>query len=115
MDYFRYDPVVQQSVVIGWRIYYGDGTTFDDRTGRWEDAPDHNVQVVMLYEQRRDSRGRCYRFVMSGSDYYYKDSESFGFSFDDRAQATGSVKFGKYISDEAFESIRLLAMEDFNR
>lgn len=96
-----------------WRIWYGDGSTFDSKAGLWEAAPSENVQVVMLYENRNDRQGRPCRFVMSGKDYYFKDGDLFGVSFDDESKTRGIVKRGKWMTDEAFETIRVRAFEDF--
>lgn len=96
-----------------WRIWYGDGSTFDSKAGLWEIAPNDNVQVVMLYENWNDSMGRPRRFMMDGSDYYFKDGDTFGQSFDDETKTRGSVKFGKWLTDEAYETIRLRAFEDY--
>lgn len=97
-----------------WRIYYGDGSTFDSKAGLWEVAPSENVQVVTLFETTRDRQGRPTRYIMNGSDYYFKDGEIFGHSFDDITKARGSIKFGKYLTDEAFELIRRFAVEDYS-
>jgi len=37
--------------MINWRIYYGDGTTFDNTQGRPEDAPKLNVQCIAVNER----------------------------------------------------------------
>lgn len=33
-----------------WRIYYGDGSTYDSRNGSPYDAPAHNVQIIASYD-----------------------------------------------------------------
>lgn len=97
-----------------WRIYYGDGSTFDSNDGTWEEAPSENVQIVSLYEATSDAQGRPTRYVFSGSDYYFKDGDMFGDSFNDRTKVKGSVKYGLYLSDEDFDLIRISAFKDYS-
>ena len=117
-DFYFYVPSDQRKgegvTVRLWRIWYGNGTTFDSNDGTWEEAPSDNVQVVILYEDWNDLQGRPRRFVMSGSDYYFKDEDLFGHSFDDETKTRGTVKRGKWLTDEAYEAIRLKAMEEYS-
>ena len=118
--FFIYDPSGQRegagTILRQWRIYYGDGTTFDSNDGSWEGAPSENVQLVILYEGENDNTipPRPRRFIFSGDDYYFKDGEIFGSSFDDITKVRGSIKFGKFLSDDDFSRIRLKAEVDFN-
>ena len=48
--------------MIQWRIYYADGTTFDNVRGAWKDAPAHGVVCVVV----RDPTEVWGRFVNSG-------------------------------------------------
>ncbi len=55
---------------IPFRIYYGDGTTFE---GRPEDAPTRNVQAV-VYEDEDKGLGDCGRVILESWDIYiYSD------------------------------------------
>ena len=47
-----------------WKIYYGDGTTFSDQDGTWEDAPLDNVQAVAVYNETWGRR------VFYGTEFY---------------------------------------------
>ena len=56
-----------------WRIYYGDGSTFDDTAGEPNDAPAHGV-VAVVYPDLEVGR-----FVLHQWDWYYcKNGEWWG-------------------------------------
>jgi hypothetical protein len=55
-----------------WRIYYDNGTTFDDQDGSPEDAPAHGLIAIV---QRNDEVGRT---VTNGWDYYYYNTDPKG-------------------------------------
>lgn len=58
-----------------WRIYYDDGTTFDDSLGSPVDAPTHGVIAICT---RDEVHGRL---VLNGFDFYcyeYEANEWFG-------------------------------------
>lgn len=48
-----------------WRVYYDDGTTFDSRQGRPDDAPSAGVQCIV--EDDPDAG----RVVLNSFDWYY--------------------------------------------
>lgn len=101
--------------VIGWKIWYGNGTTFSSRQGTWERAPDQDVQVVMVYYDKKDGQGRSCRTVFCGDDKYWKNREDeFGTSFEDIIKEGDIVKHGKWTNDEGFERTRLKAMKDYS-
>lgn len=50
---------------MDWRIYYGDGSTFDSTQGEPEDAPAFDFQCVVQPDPRVG------RTVMAGWDWYY--------------------------------------------
>lgn len=100
--------------IIGWKIWYGDGTTFSSLQGIWKEAPDQNVQFWMIYLDKKDGQGRSYRQAFSGDDFYFTDGIIYDSSFDDESKVIGIVKYGKWMDDEGFEKIRLEAMEDYS-
>lgn len=56
--------------MVEWRIYYGDGTTYD---GLLDTAPATNVQVIVARDAAPSSRN-VGRLILSGWDYYlYRD------------------------------------------
>lgn len=101
--------------VIGWKIWYGDGTTFSSLQVPWEKAPDQNVQVVMVYYDKKDGQGRSCRIVFCGDDLYWKnDKDEFGTSFEDTVKVGDVVKFGKKMDSKDYELMRMKAMEDYS-
>lgn len=95
-----------------WRIYYGDGSTFE---GRWEDAPTWNVVDVMQIDPITD---RPYH--QSGHDYYIqREGKIVGVDFigliDYLINEFGVVKVGRTIDTKRFLAIRAQADKDFNR
>ena len=68
----------------------------------------------MVYETTTDGQGRPTRRVFSGCDYYFKDGEDFGQSFDDVNLVRGEAKRGKWMNTEAaFDKLLNVAMEDY--
>lgn len=57
---------------LNWRIYYGDGTTFDDSMGSPFEAPSINVQVIVGYD--RDNGRQMLHFW----DWYYYRNDDIG-------------------------------------
>lgn len=99
----------------GWKLFYGNGKTFSSNDGTWADAPDQDVQVLLVYEKKIDRQNRPTRIAFSGCDFYFKDGDSFGQSFDDVSKVRGVVKRGKWASTEVeFDKIMAVAMEDYN-
>lgn len=75
-----------QLPVIGWRITYGDGSTFTSDNGSWDDAPGKNVQILVhLHEPP-------YRTFEYGLDEY-------------RLTPDSEPKFGKWMVLEEFEAL----------
>lgn len=52
-----------------WKLYYGDGSTFSDSDGSWEDAPARNVQALVTdhkdvgYEVNEGSSGWLQNYI----------------------------------------------------
>jgi hypothetical protein len=73
--------------IIGYRIYYADGSVWTDASGKWNSAPSTGVQVVVLLH------AGDYRTIKMGLDEY-------------REPGLGNrVKTGSLISDAAFAAI----------
>lgn len=57
---------------LEWRIYYGDGSTYD---GPLESAPVVNVQVIVVND-KAPNRKNVGRLMLFGFDYYlYREKE----------------------------------------
>ncbi|KKR10023.1 MAG: hypothetical protein UT39_C0024G0002 [Candidatus Woesebacteria bacterium GW2011_GWA1_39_21] len=95
-----------------WRIYYGDGTTFDNTQGRPEDAPPVNVQVII---QPNRENGR--QTIHSWDWYYRRDNFWYGCDtwglFDQLLwNNVTAVKQGRMMRSEEFDRIMKNAMAD---
>jgi hypothetical protein len=72
--------------VLGWRLYYGDGSTFSHLDGEWEQAPHGDVQVLEYLH------AEPYRTLVYGEDEY-------------RLTSAHSRKFGKWMDEAAFYAL----------
>ena len=56
-------------VGLRWKLYYGDGDTFSDADGSWEDAPARDVQALVIehedvgYEVNEGSDGTIHNYI----------------------------------------------------
>jgi hypothetical protein len=86
-----------------WKIYYGDGSTFDSTEGDPEDAPATDIQIIIQFSEDGE------RDRQSGSDYYVRrDGRWQGvdiFGLFDYLMSESRVKFGRYLSNRAFRRI----------
>lgn len=99
-------PQLEHQEYLGFKIWYSD-STFDSTQGEWTDAPDDDVQYVMIYFQKKDALSRYTRLAASGCDYYALDMETkhFTSSFDDVAKVKGHIKYGKFMDLETLLSM----------
>ncbi len=96
-----------------WRVYYGDGATFDSNQGTVEQVPAFGVQAIIQdcpVEKKN---------LVSHYDYYFWDKDEsrwmgcdFAGLIDALARCKGPVKFGRYLPMYKFEAILKLASED---
>lgn len=93
-----------------WRIYYGDGTTFDNLDGEPADAPPWNVQAVV---QRDPDVGRS---ISRSNDFYvwhngqWWEMDLFGLI--DYLIRTGLVKFGRTLGNRDYAAVLDRAVND---
>jgi hypothetical protein len=95
-----------------WRIYYGDGTTFDNTQGEPEDAPPVDVQVII--QPNKDS-GR--QTIHQWDWYYWRNglwygSDIWGLLDQLLWNNVTAVKQGRTLSNEDHEKIMKKAMAD---
>lgn len=102
----------QQKPYRGWKLFYGNGTTFSSNDGSWDKAPKKDVQILMVYEINSDSRDRPTRRVYSGCDFYFKDGDNFGQSNDIKL-VIGDFKYGGWMNEDTFNKLMSVAMEDY--
>lgn len=98
--------------VLGWRVWYDDGTVFDSRRHRWVDLPEDGVLVRMIYY--RDGRQ-----IQQGMDYYYEAPHGSGEPILGTARATDDlarrypgavIKRGRWAPDAYYRRIVDAAM-----
>jgi len=97
--------------VAYWKIYYKDAIIRTARQGTWEDMPDEDVQVVLLFFKRGHPGYPRARLVTH--DYYWKDGDLFGFSHTNSAYTRGTVKTGSFVSDVEWKWIKLTSKRDY--
>lgn len=106
--------------VKGWRLYYGDGATYDSTRGSWEDAPATNVQVLSVYYEETyrifESDGwriYPYRDMYHTRDYFYRVAgDVYGCDQAPRVPHDASVKLGRMLDDPSWNRIYNFALQD---
>lgn len=99
--------------MVTWRIYYGDGSTFDDTQGSPADAPALNVQAIAQAADIAIGRRICSRY-----DFYWFDvgewhgSDLFGLFDYLQRQSPSIVKFGRVMNRLDFEAVLNRAVND---
>lgn len=96
------------SKLIGWRIYYDDGSVFSSLDGDWKDAPSDGVQVLVEFYEDGSRKIHIER------DYYMlDDGKAFGTNnINPWLRKKGEVKFGRWSSDDKFHELVRRAKED---
>jgi len=93
-----------------WRIYYADGTVFDDKWGRWEDAPTDGVVCVVRKDEENGS------VIMHGVDHYlYPPGHDEPIMTDDlgpQLRALRWIKFGLWVPRETYHEVMGRALHD---
>jgi len=93
--------------VIGWRIYYTDGTTYDSNMGVWSEAPCDGVQFVIEYME--DGTKNIHR----GEDYYiYRDGTLMTPNNLRPFLIAIGFKFGEWTNHDNFAKIQEMANND---
>ncbi len=109
-------PQLEHQEIVAFKIWYSDseveGHSYDD----WVNAPDDDVQVVMLYFEQRDAQGRPTRLYSSGCDNYglTKDMQ-FSSSLDDPSKVAGHTKSGKYMNWKQLAKLEKTTYEDWGQ
>ena len=97
-------------MTVEWRVYYEDGSVFDDTQGSWDDAPIDGVQAVAVRNHL------CGRQVHSGREYYlippHIDHVVSVNDLGPTLRRLRWIKFGREIPKEQFQKILKQACED---
>jgi hypothetical protein len=97
---------------LQWRIYYADGSTFDNTQGLPQDAPALGVIAIKHFienEWRLQAFADYYIWEV-GSEWWGADQSGFWqYLFKPGLKV---VKFGTNIKDEPFQKIMAIARED---
>ena len=103
-------PLKGDNVQVDWRIYYEDGSVFDNTQGSWDDAPLDGVQCVAV---RHEIYGRQ---IFSGGDYYSwtPDFDHITSTNDLRIalKPLRWIKYGRHIPSEQYQKVLTQASED---
>ena len=101
--------------IIGWRVWYADGTRYSSKENEWSFLPDDGLQIVVLYKNKRLKHAEgWYRSIWSSCDYYWTTPKS-GlevFCSNERPQERypgAVIKYGKWMPVGEFEKIRVEA------
>ena len=128
LEYFRQPLVKHKSKnpdtkIVGFKIYYGNDEIYTARGSyshlfdEWKKAPYENIQIIMLYENRRFGEDKKhYRMSLSGFDYYLFDGKDFMACNDTRRFTNipqNALKYGWYIDREKYSKIGRKAIKDF--
>lgn len=104
--------------MLAWRVYYGDGFTFDSDSGSVADAPPLDVQAVVWVDPLIGDGGEVGRRITSACDFYvYRDGEWYGSDLfgmiDQVLHHPGClVKAGRYMHVKEWQAILLRAKDD---
>ncbi len=105
--------------VLGWRIYYSDGSTACSRELSWEQAACDGIQVVVVfyaktYQIHRNGEWLTENYVcrLEGQDYYWQDARGFGCGTAKDVPEGASVKLGRYMTGEEFMAVYNRALQD---
>ena len=96
---------------VNWRLYYGDGSTFDSAEGLPEQAPALNLQAIAQADDIDIGRR-----TVSGYDFYWFDQGRwYGgdlFGLFDFLQRSSVVKFGRAIPRAQYQALLTRAVTD---
>lgn len=97
--------------LLGWKIWYGDGSTASSDKDKWENVPNENVQVVSFLV-KKPARTRRYNY--RGKDYYGFSNKMIYKSNDIQELKTKNclIKQGKYLDPVQFRTILSKAESD---
>lgn len=96
--------------IKGWRIYYGDGSVVSSKDSTWQDAPNDDVQALIVFYNETyaqwDGEGKNlltfpYRTVYCLQDYYWE----LGAGTATEALGHEGIKTGKLMPDDEWKKL----------
>ncbi len=100
-------------VIMKWKIFYDDGSTFSNEDGEPHEAPALGVQCIV---QSNEDIGR---YILDGENYYYYENtdwercDLFGlWDYLCRPHPNKVVRFGRNMTTPAWRAIHKLAADD---
>ena len=110
-DILRGDNVDEAPLVLGFGVFYGDGSSFFGQTVEdWKNAPKEDVQTILLYYDKMAAPGVHFRYAINGWDYYSFDGECYMASNDTRNLSSKHLLYGRWMETEAWKNIATKAM-----
>jgi len=108
---------------IAWKIWYTDNRVFNSKDYKWEDLPDDGVLIWMIYHDEKDGQGRHYRTIVNGYDWHFCDNKGL-YAYNNETLESNkrrypdcspkSFKRGIWVTNEEFNRVRNIAMEDYD-
>jgi len=94
--------------LIGWKLYYDDGSVFASTHVLWQDAPSDGIQVLVEFYDDGTKKIHIER------DYYIlDDGKAYGTNnINPWLRKQGTVKFGRWSSDDKFQELVKKAKSD---
>lgn len=87
--------------LVGWKLYFDDGSVFSSLNGRWEDAPADGIQVLVEFYEDGTKKLHLER------DYYILDEgKAYGTNnLNPWLRKKREVKFGRWSADDKFKGL----------
>lgn len=87
--------------LIGWKLYYDNGSVLSSLETKWEDAPPDGIQVLVEFYDDGSKKLHIER------DYYIlDDGKAYGTNnINPWLRKYGIVKFGRWSSDDKFQEL----------
>ncbi len=93
------------NTLVGWKLFYSDGSAITSAQMRFEDAPQQGVQVLIKYYRR--AKGGYSREIQNGLDMYVLFSEQ-----PLTLNLPPEIKLGENVSNPCFYEVLRAARED---
>ncbi|MHA2401569.1 MAG: hypothetical protein ACXADH_01140 [Candidatus Kariarchaeaceae archaeon] len=93
------------NTLVGWKLYYFDGTIIDSTQMKFEDAPQFGIEVFLKWYSRK--KGGYSVEVQNGLDFYVLYSD-----IAESLDLPKEIKLGKNLPRENFDELLKIARAD---